>query len=343
MRIQFMAEEGTSIAKGASLLDFDNSSLADRVRELETQILDAETQIVARRSELASSLKDLEIELAERQFEHARTRVEATIDQDVLSRKEYNERLLAYEKATRELEETLQRTEKTRSSGSADMDVLIINKNKLKKDLESAQNDLQLLSIKAPADGLIVYEKRQRSTLKFQEGDSCWPNEGIIQLPDLNEMRVEFLVHEVDAPLLEVGMPVIISLDAFPGKQITGSISHIPSMAVKATDDSEIAVFRVKAALDETWVGEMKPGMSVLGRAVVERMENVPRVARRAVRFDGDAYWFSPQGGPAKLPEERIEPLARNSSWYVISEDDFARLGGAAQPRERTASLDEPR
>ena len=42
-----MAEEGTIVEAGDPLLDFDNSSLADQVRTLEIQILEAETRIEA--------------------------------------------------------------------------------------------------------------------------------------------------------------------------------------------------------------------------------------------------------------------------------------------------------
>ncbi len=340
MRIQFMAEEGTVVKEGDPLLDFDNSSLADRVRELETQILDAETQIVAKRSELASKLKDLEIELAEKKFASDRTRVEASIDEEVLSRKEYNERQLASEKAAKELEETKERVERTKQSGTADLDVLVISRDKLKKDLMSALKDLELLSIKAPAEGLVVYEKRERSTLRFQEGDSCWPGQAVIQLPDLSEMQVEFTVNEVDAPLLKEGMPLRVSLDAFPGRDITGVITMIPSMAVPPEEDSKIAIFRVKASLSETWKGEMKPGMSVLGRVLVEQKQNVPLVARSAVHFDGAAYWLKDGAGEdGDSSPQRIEPVARNASWYVISEEEYARLSGEPEEGPRVSSV----
>ncbi len=340
MRIQFMAEEGIVVKEGEPLLDFDNSSLADRVRELETQIIDAETQIVAKRSELASKLKDLEIELAEKRFAGDRAKVEAGIDEEVLSRKEYNERQLAFEKAAKELEETKERVERTKQSGAADLDVLVISRDKLKKDLMSALKDLELLSIKAPAEGLVVYEKRERSTLRFQEGDSCWPGQAVIQLPDLSEMQVEFTVNEVDALLLKEGMPLRISLDAFPGRDLSGVITMIPSMAVHPEEDSKIAVFRVKASLSETWKGEMKPGMSVLGRIIVEQKQNVPLVARSAVHFDGEAYWLNRAAGEDEdSAPERIEPVARNASWYVISEDEYARLSGEPEEGPRVSSV----
>jgi multidrug efflux pump subunit AcrA (membrane-fusion protein) len=328
MSIQFMAEEGTVVREGDPLLDFDNSALADQVRDLETRILDAETQIVAKRAELASALKDLEIEVAEKEYEEGRTRVEAEIDPSVVSREDYSERQLAHRKAARELAETHDRVRLTRDRGQAELDVLIIDRDKLRADLRAAQDGLDLLSIKAPAEGLVVYERRPQTTLRFQEGDSCWPGQAVLRLPDLSEMQVVFHVNEVDAPLLEVGMPVRITVDAFPGRELSGTIEQIPSMAVKRDEDSRVAVFNVVASLSETWVGEMKPGMSSLGRVVVERREDVPRVPRRLVRFDGTDYWVVP---PVEdLAPRRIEPLARNARHYRISEDDYAALTGAA-------------
>lgn len=339
MRIQFMAEEGAFIKKGEDLLDFDNSALAEQVRDLESRILDAETQIVSKRNQLASSLKDLEIQVAEREYEHQRTKLEASVDREVLSRKEHAERTLAATKATEELAEVHERIELTRDRGTAELDVLMINRDKLIKDLQSAQQGVDLLSIKAPEDGLVVYERRQNSTLRFQEGDSCWPGQGVIRLPDLSEMQVVFGVNEVDAPLLEVGMPVRVSLDAFPGRELDGEIRKIPSMAVKRDESSKVAIFKVVASLSETWVGEMKPGMSALGRVVFDRRSNVPLVARNAVRFDGEQYWYDPPEGDEAAPL-LIAPVDRNDWYYALPEDDFANIGG--EPRDTAAAPVDP-
>ncbi len=324
MRIQFMAEEGAVVRQGESLLDFDNSSLAAQMRELETSILDAETQIVSKRNELATALKDLEIELAEKQYEYERSKLEASVDPEIMSRKTYSERQLAYSKATSELKETHERIALTRERGQAELDVLIINRDKLRKDLLSTQNDLDLLSIKAPSDGLVVYEKRPNSTLRFQEGDSCWPGQGVLRLPDLSEMQVDLSVNEVDAPWLHVGVPVRFTLDSFPGREILGEITHVPSMAVKSDEESKIRIFKVIASLSETWAGEMKPGMSVLGTVVVDRREDAPLVARSAVRFDGVHYWV--RAGRDGEPDRRINPISRNASFYLIPEEDYAYL-----------------
>jgi multidrug efflux pump subunit AcrA (membrane-fusion protein) len=332
-----MAEEGAAVRKGDPLLDFDNSGLAERVQELESRILDVETQIVSKRNELASALKDLEIELAEKQYGHDHTKLEASVDPEVLSRKEHGERLVAYDKATRELEQTREKVELTRRKGTAEVEVLEIDRDKLQKDLSVARHGVELLSIKAPADGLVVYENRDGTTLRYQEGDSCWPGQTVMRLPDMSEMQVLFHVNEVDAPLLRPGLELRISVDAFPGRELTGRILRIPSMAVKRDDRSEVAVFEVLAELSETWVGDMKPGMSTLGRVVIERRQNVPLVARSAVRFDGERYWMRDSADPASYSRQ-IEPIARNESHYVLSEGDYARLTGTAAVAAEVAS-----
>lgn len=330
MRIQFMAEEGSLVEAGDLLLEFDNSSLTDQVRGLETQILDAQTQIVSARSSLASALKDLEIEIAQKEYNHGVAALEAGVLPEILSRKDYAERQLALKKATEELAETRERIELTRQRGQAEVDVLLINHQKLEKDMLSAQRYRDLMSIRAPSRGLVVYERRDGTTQRYREGDSCWPGQGVVQLPDLSAMQVLFSVNEVDAPLLSVGMPLHITLDSFPGRELEGEILHLPSMAVKRDQTSKVAVFKVVASLSETWVGEMKPGMSTLGRVVIERRHDVPLAARSAVRFEDGRYSVRYPGGDGTIREATFEPTDRNHDHYVLSEEDLARLTGGA-------------
>ena len=320
MRIQFMAEEGSFVEEGDPLLRFDDSGLASRVVDLEASILDAETRLVAQQADLESSLRDLEIELAEKRFNFRKAELDASVDEGILSRQEYSERRLALAKAQEELAETLERIAATRERGRADVDVLKIEKEKLEKDRESAVRDVDLLSIEAPAAGLVVYESRQRSTAKWQEGDSCWPGQTLMTLPDLSEMQVVFRVSEVDAPQLEPGMPVELSLDAFPGRRLEGIVNLVPSMAVKRREESRLSVFEVTCSLSETWQGEMKPGMSVLGRVIIDRRREATLLSRSAVRHDGERYWVLTKRG-GRLQEVEVEPLARNSTHYLLAED----------------------
>src|SRR5262249_42829070 len=123
---------------------------------------------------------------------------------------------------------------------------------------------------------------------------------------------------------LKEGMPATVVLDAFPGRELEATIVQVPSMAIKRTDESKIAVFKMVASLAQTWVGEMKPGMSVRGTVVIDRLTDVPMVAREAVRTEGTSYWLRPSR-PGE-PERRFEPLSRNASHYLISREQLAAL-----------------
>ena len=93
-------------------------------------------------------------------------------------------------------------------------------------------------------------------------------------------------------------------------------------MAVIRGENSKVKIFKVISSLSETWEGEMKPGMSVLGRVVVERLPDVPMVDRRAVRFDGEAYWLAAGGDGDRdaAGPWQVHPVARNAGVYVLDE-----------------------
>lgn len=325
LRIQHLADEGSRVRAGDVILTFDSASLVAQVDDLETRILDAETQIVAQRAASATALKDLEIELAQEEHDAREAALLASVDADVLARKVWAERRLQLQKAERELQETKDRVELTRRRAQADMDVLVIARDKLLQDLTVAQEGLSLLTIRAPSDGLVVYERKNDSMQRFAVGDSCWPGQGILELPDVSEMRAVLFVDEVDAPLLREHMAVDFVIDAFPSRPLRGAIESIPSMAVKRSDGSRLSSFRVRCALETTWPGDMKPGMSCRGRIVVDRREGAPVLARREAG-EKDGMLAFPRDAAA---ERRITfaPLARNARDYLLSEEDFTRLG----------------
>ena len=327
LRIQHMAEEGEPVKAGDVILSFDSASLVAQVDDLKARILDAEMQIVAKQAEVASALKDLEIELSEKDHAAQDARLQAGVDKDVLPRKIWGERQLSKEKAEEALQETKERVQLTTDRGRAELDVLVIARDKLQQDLALSRQGLDLLSIQAPSDGVVVYERRAENMTRYQEGDSCWPGQAILQLPDMSEMRVAFSVHEVDAPQLRQGMAVAVVLDAFPDREIAGAIEHVPSMAIRKSDESKISVFRVHASLTDSWPGEMKPGMSARGRVIVERLDDVPLISRGEVRFDGAQWWWPADPGAEAVA---LTPLQRNAHDYLLSDEDFTRLSAAA-------------
>ena len=139
--------------------------------------------------------------------------------------------------------------------------------------VSESQRELGQLTITAPIPGMVVYlEIWKGGTMgKVQEGDSPWPGQGLINLPDLSEMIVKATVSEVDAAKIDSGQSVIIKLDAVQEKEYEGEVFKKSTLARRKDHNSKINVFDVEIALsneDE----EVKPGMSASGRVVIDRI-----------------------------------------------------------------------
>jgi multidrug efflux pump subunit AcrA (membrane-fusion protein) len=319
MRIQYLPDEGVEVKAGDPLVDFDNSALADRALDLETQILDAKTQIAAKQAEIATALLDLELERTQTKHDSDRALVRVEVDPQILSRKDYAERKFDADKAALNLADVDKRIKETKARGQAELDVLIIDKEKLERDLQSVRKDLEVLSVKAPINGLVVYEYQDNSQTKWKEGDSVWPGQPVVNLPDLSEMQVVFEVSEVDVPRLAVGVPVELTVDSLPDRKLAGTIVEVPSMAVTRMQDSKVRIFRVRSSLSETLKGVMKPGMSVLGRIKMEDVPNALLVPRASVvERDGRAFMLAKDAGKGKPGWREIKPVARNARYYQV-------------------------
>ncbi len=140
------------------------------------------------------------------------------------------------------------------------------------------------MTIKAPIPGLVVYlEIWKGGTMdKVQEGDSPWPGQGLINIPDLSEMIVKTTVSEIDASKVDTTQEVLINLDAFPDRTYNGVIIKKSTLARRKESGSKINVFDIEVAISDN-DGELKPGMSASAKIIISRMQDVISVPLEAV------------------------------------------------------------
>ena len=88
----------------------------------------------------------------------------------------------------------------------AELDKQRVEVERAREKLQAAKNDLEQMTITATIPGLVVYLEiwKGGQQAKVQEGDSPWPGQGLINLPDLTEMQVETTVSEVDIQKVQV-------------------------------------------------------------------------------------------------------------------------------------------
>jgi membrane fusion protein, copper/silver efflux system len=97
------------------------------------------------------------------------------------------------------------------------------------------------------------------------EGQGVRAGDNLFLLADRRELWVELAVFERDARMLRVGMPVAITVDAFPGDSVTGRVSFIQPAVDTAT---RTLTARVTVPNPK---GRLRPGMFVWARLASAR------------------------------------------------------------------------
>src|SRR5262245_13364713 len=226
-KIVYMPPEGTVVKAGDLVLELDSTNTLNKIKDTDEKIVAAENEIVRVKSQHESALRDLEVELSKLWLAYEQAKLKAKVPNEVVSRREFQEAQLALEKGKTEYENHLNKIEQKKQEQAAELQVKIIEKEKLKVQLDQAKSVLDGMKIKAPTDGMVLYNDHWNERRKLQVGDLVWPGWPVVQLPDLTEMEVLAQVNEVDGPRLSVGARAEVKLDSYPDKAITGESKDI--------------------------------------------------------------------------------------------------------------------
>jgi len=96
--------------------------------------------------------------------------------------------------------------------------------------LEDNRKDIESRRIKAPRDGVVVHVQGHRGR-QMEEGSRVWRGVGIVNLPDLNAMKVRSYVSENDVRHLEMGDIVEVTVDPIPGETFKAKVIWIDNWA----------------------------------------------------------------------------------------------------------------
>lgn len=300
------------VARGEMLISLNESGVVDarramtltapRIRGLQITWLAPEGSVVEEKdpvirfdaSEQQSELAEYESDLKIKRSALERAEKEYTIQEKQLK--------LDLEKARRNYDEKQYDAPRIADEAKMEYELAQLNFNakleQLKGDVEKAKvevdraldkvtlakKELALMTINAPLPGLVVYLElwKGSSMSKVQEGDSPWPGQGLIKIPDLSEMIVKTTVSEVDAAKVDSGQEVLVSLDAIAGRTYKGVVYKKSTLARKKDPESKINVFDVDVAIVDS-DDQLKPGMSAQSRIVVSRIPDAIHVPLEAV------------------------------------------------------------
>jgi membrane fusion protein (multidrug efflux system) len=137
-----------------------------------------------------------------------------------------------------------------------------------------AQARLQKATIKAPLSGIVGLRS-------VSVGAYVTPGERIVELADVDPVKVDFRVQELALSELRRGQPIRVTVDALPGKAFEGEIDAIDPIV-----DVAGRAIRLRARIPNQR-RELSPGLFARVQIVVERRENSVLVPESAVFAEG--------------------------------------------------------
>jgi len=154
--------------------------------------------------------------------------------------------------------------------------------------LQSAQDALTDCNVLAAVDGTILTRKVEAGAVITSAVRDVSGGTVLLQMADLGTVEVQALVDETDIGKVQPGMPVVITVDAYPNRQFTGTVLKIEP---QSTVTQNVTMFPVLIYIPNP-EGLLRPGMNGEVAIQIGQRQNVlaiPTAALRTARDVGSA------------------------------------------------------
>lgn len=207
--------------------------------------------------------------------------------------------------------------------------------DQLRYDLESARAanrmanlELSYAKVEAPISGVVA-------SRSIKTGNFVQINSPIIRIVDTSQLEATLNVPERELATLKAGLPVLMQVDAMPGKSFTGKVNRVAPVV-----DSGSGTFRVICSFEGG--GVLQPGMFGRLRIDYDNRADALVVPRAALLDDeGDPAVFVVRG--KKVARVAIKLGYLDGAWAEVREGiklgDQVVVAGKTALREGTEVL----
>lgn len=201
---KFFVDEGARVKKGEKLVQLDMTDYSIALAVAKSQMSAAEAAVQQAEAAFNRSKADYD-------------RYQKLFEQNSIAKSNFDAVKSGYEQT------------------KAALAVVKAQKESAESALRNSRQQLSYTVIKAPFDGYIVARLKDI-------GEMASPQTPVFEIVDINKMKLDVFVGEMDLPLITKGMNASIKIDSFPDKVFTGSIEMINSKIDDATKSAKVRV-----------------------------------------------------------------------------------------------------
>lgn len=301
--IIFMPLEGTAVKQGELITEFDAASLAQQQDDIERRIEEAKLQIAKKKADLSAQEMDHLININAQETNVKVAQLYAGISKDLLPENTYQLYQVNLERAQLALTKVKESYENFKITRQQQMSLVELNKAQAEIDAQRLVNDLKMLQIYAPQDGVVMYGDNMMNNRKVQIGDTLFSGLPVMTLPDLANLQVTSFIYDMEVQHIKAGMPATFTLDALPGKSWKASIASVTSIAVRKSFLTQQKVFKAIITLLDPIDPRMKPGMTARVEIPVLVGSNITAVPREFLNLGPNDEYYVLKSPPVKGKE----------------------------------------
>jgi HlyD family secretion protein len=196
--------------------------------------------------------------------------------------------------------------------------------------VKSLQTFLAQFTIKAPAQGMVIYKEEFNGT-KRKTGSNVNPFDRVIAtLPDLSSMISKTYVSEIEVNKVKNDQKVNITVDAMPGKSWDGTVFSVANIG-EQLENSDAKMFEVLIRI-AGFNPELRPAMTTYNKIIINSYDDVVYIPTECVHTGSDGITFVYKKNKTRqivvlgdmnekniIVEQGLEP---GTSLYLIAPDE---------------------
>jgi multidrug resistance efflux pump len=288
--VRWLVDDGVAVKAGDKLAELDNANFVAQVRERSLTVSQSETELKRQQWQNELDAGDRQLEVDRKRTALRRAELDADVPPGILPQRDFLLKQMAVRKARADLDKAEDIRVNQQKTAELDLDLKRIALQKVKRELELAQQMIDSLTLRAPADGTVIVGDHWEGR-KLQVSDEIPVGHTVARLPDLQQIRVKAWLSDVDDGRVEADLPAEIFVDAYPDRALKGKVLEIASVAKEASERSLRRVFQVSLALtvEPGDAALLRPGLSARVEIIAEHRPDALLIPREALSMgEGD-------------------------------------------------------
>ena len=320
LRIAWMVGSGEAVEKGAPVIRFDSSTVAQQLVQKQAQLAQAQASLDQEVAQVRIDSDRDQSELNDARYNVDKSRL-GTAANEFVGRLQAEEARIDLGVAEQKLKVQEANIALHAATNTSRMASLTRQRDQAKADVDLTQARMAQMEITAPLSGVVVFVSNNNqgplNAKPFKVGDNVYSGMNLAEIPDMSSLAMDAKVEEIDRGRIGLGKDVRVRLDALPELEIPAKITQISPLAELSTDYPPTRSFRAYAALPNP-DSRLRPGMNGGMDIVIDRLPKAISIpAKEVFTRDGKPVVFLAERGAYR--QAAVQLLARNPDEVAVS------------------------